>query len=288
MTPPDRRISAVVVTYRTGPLLWDCLEALQRAPHVTEIVVVDNGNEPDVQARLAATQDWRLLTGHGNVGFAAGCNLGARAATGDAFVFVNPDCAVAPEAPLRLAEAAEAALQRPAVVGGLVLDNEGQEQRGCRRDAFTPLRALASMVGLTRLEPLVPAFRDLHRQRDALPAGPTPVGAISGALFLLTREDFESLDGLDEGYFLHGEDLDLCRRAWAAGGVTLFQPAARGVHAGSTSAAPRLAVERHKAAGLRRYFKKFASSPWEKAAAAIASPLIEWALVTRARLRGLL
>lgn len=286
MTLPEQRISAVVVTYHTGPFLWDCLEALQAAPGVSDIVVVNNGNPTEVEQRLAAEPSWRLLTGHGNIGFAAACNRGAAAAAGEALLFVNPDCVVEPETPARLAAAAEAAGPRPAVVGGRVLTLDGREQRGCRRDALTPLRALMSMVGLTRLEPVIPWLRDPHRERDPLPEGLTPVGAVSGALFLLTRRDFQRLEGLDEGYFLHVEDLDLCRRAWALGGVTLFHPTATARHAGSTSDAPPLVVERHKAAGFRRYFRKFATSPADKALAAIAGPLIEAALLARARLRG--
>jgi GT2 family glycosyltransferase len=287
MTPPQRRISAIVVTYHTGPLLWDSLDALQHAPGVTDIVVVNNGNPPEVEQRLAAEPCWRLLTGHGNIGFAAACNRGAAAASGEALLFVNPDCIVDPETPALLAAAAEAARVRPAVVGGRVLNLDGREQRGCRRDTVTPLRALMSMVGLTRLEPLIPALRNLHRERDPLPDAPSPVGAVSGALFLLMRDDFQRLEGLDEGYFLHVEDLDLCRRAWLEGGATLFHPTATARHARSTSAASPLVVERHKAAGFRRYFRKFAQTPVDKALAGVAGPLIETALLTRARLRGL-
>ena len=287
MTTPERRISAIVVTYHTGPLLWDCLDALQRATDVLEIIVVNNGNPAAVEDRLAGDPSWRLLTGHGNIGFAAGCNRGASAAIGEAFAFVNPDCVVGPETLALMAGAAEAALARPTVVGGRVLSLDGREQRGCRRDTVTPLRALLSMIGLTRLERLFPALRDIHRERDPVPETPIPVGAVSGALFLLTREDFARLEGLDEGYFLHVEDLDLCRRAWDLGGATLFHPTASAHHARSTSAAPRLVVERHKAAGFRRYFSKFAKTPWEKAQAAIAGPLLETALLARARLKGL-
>jgi GT2 family glycosyltransferase len=110
------------------------------------------------------------------------------------------------------------------------------------------------------------------------------VGAISGAFFLMLRPDFEALGGLDEEYFLHVEDLDLCRRAYLAGGTVLFHPNAEAVHARSTSAAPRLAIERHKAAGFRRYFQKFARTWEEKLLAYAVTPLIEGTLIARARL----
>src|SRR3546814_14367483 len=43
------------------------------------------------------------------------------------------------------------------------------------------------------------------------------VEAVSGALMLLPRALFDRIGGFDEGYRLHVEDLDLCRRARAAG-----------------------------------------------------------------------
>src|SRR3546814_1013577 len=39
------------------------------------------------------------------------------------------------------------------------------------------------------------------------------VEAVSGALMLLPRALFDRIGGFDEGYRLHVEDLDLCRRA---------------------------------------------------------------------------
>jgi GT2 family glycosyltransferase len=109
--------------------------------------------------------------------------------------------------------------------------------------------------------------------------------AVSGALMYMSRAGFERLGGFDEGYFLHVEDLDLCRRAEADGGSVIYTPHARAMHHGATSDAPAIAVEQHKAAGLRRYFSKFAETQGEQTAAMIVAPLISLALVLRARLR---
>lgn len=76
------------------------------------------------------------------------------------------------------------------------------------------------------------------------------------SLMLISRDSFERLGGFDEGYFLHVEDLDICRRAEAEGGTVIYTPLASALHHGATSDAPALAVERHKGAGLSRYFRK--------------------------------
>ena len=60
-------------------------------------------------------------------------------------------------------------------------------------------------------------------RRDALYLGHDPaqvvqpVDAVSGALMLMPLGLFVRLDGFDEGYRLHAEDLDLCRRVREAG-----------------------------------------------------------------------
>jgi len=117
---------------------------------------------------------------------------------------------------------------------------------------------------------------------EPLPEGPVRVGAITGAFFLIHRADFDALGGFDEDYFLHVEDVDLCRRAIEAGGSVTFQPKACALHYGQTSDAPSATVQRHKADSLQRYFRKFAKTPGEKLAAAVLGPMIGLAV----RLRG--
>jgi len=289
---PVLTVSAVIVSYQTGPALWTCLSSVLSDARISDVVLVDNGNPGGVVERLcamaAAQPKLRLLSGHGNVGFASACNLGAAAARGEALLFLNPDLVLrrgsvqALECALRHSDA-----EGPVAVGGRLLRPDGGEQRGARRDHITPWSALVAMSGLGRLERWLPACRDPHRERDPLPVGPQRVGSVSGAMLLMRRPDFERLGGFDPGYFLHVEDLDLCRRVWYAGGEVIFAPDAEGLHIGRTSRASGLFVERCKAQGFARYFARFAASPAERAGAALIGPLLGAALVTRGFLRDL-
>lgn len=262
--------SAVLVTYRTGPVLFDCLNALLADGDIDEIVIVDNGNPADLQHRLDAMHAQhdrlRLLRGQGNVGFARGCNLGAQAANGERILFINPDVVVARGAARRMSETLDG-LPMPSVVGGDLRNVEGGPDRGSRRDRVTPWRAFVSYSGLSRLGRWIAACRDLHRHEEPMPNEAVRVGAISGALLMMRRADFVVLNGFDEDYFLHFEDVDLCRRIEEAGGAVVFLPGAIGVHMRSTSDAPASWVTRHKLRGLARYVRKFAQSPAERALA---------------------
>lgn len=266
-------LCVVIVSYRTGPALVLCLRALLAAEGLDEIVIADNGNDAagEVLLDAAAQRDprIRILRGQGNVGFAAACNLAVRQATAETLAFINPDVILERDAIPRLLACLSAA-PPPAIAGGDLRDEQGLPERGSRRDRLTLWRAMVSITGLSHL-----GLRDFNRHGDPIPSMPVRVGAISGALFVIRREDFNRLGGFDEGYFLHVEDLDLCRRAENAGWLVLFTPGPHGRHLRSTSDVSALEISRHKARSMARYFNKFARGPFERACAAVAG----WVLV---------
>ncbi len=84
------------------------------------------------------------------------------------------------------------------------------------------------------------------------------VDAISGALMLMPQDMFDVLGGFDEGYWLHAEDLDLCRRVRDAGRGVIVANDVRVVHVRGVSSRSRpVLVEWHKHRGMWRYFRKF-------------------------------
>ena len=281
--PP--RIAAIVVSYHTGDVLFDCLAALEADEDISEIVLVNNGNPPAAMARLERLAGKLKTMGEGvNRGFAAGVNLGVAATSADRFLIINPDAILQPGSVVALESAITHAAE-PAIVGGRIYGADGREQRGARRRKLTMRSAAATFLGVGWLRTTNPAFVNINRHREPQPAGPMPMDAVSGALMYMTRHGFERLGGFDEGYFMHVEDLDICRRAEADGGAVIYTPFASALHHGATSDAPSLVVERHKAAGLNRYFRKFAGTRGEQAAARVLGPVIGFLLVTRARLK---
>lgn len=264
-----RPATALVVSYHTGPRLVECLYALKGDPEVSSIVITDNGNPDTTRAWLdafvAATPKAQLVR-LSNPGFGAGVNAAARLAVEGDLLVINPDCVIKRGA-VGLLRAALSAAPAPAIAGGRIFDLQGREERGARRETLTLARAL----GLSRWT----------LESEPAPVAPIRVGAISGAFFLVRKADFEALGGFDEGYFIHVEDVDLCRRALEAGGSVTYVPAAGALHYGSTSDVPSAFVTGHKAKSLARYFRKFARGPMEQLVVAMAVPFIGLAFKLR-------
>jgi hypothetical protein len=144
------------------------------------------------------------------------------------------------------------------MAGGLLTFPTGLEQGGGRRAVPTPWRSFVRAFGLARLSKRWPQlFNDFHLHRQPLPEKPISVEAISGACMLLTREAVHDFGLMDEGYFLHCEDLDLCMRARQHGWQILFVPDAPIVHhKGGCSQGRPMFVEWHKHKGMVRFYQK--------------------------------
>lgn len=279
------RISVVMVTWRTGPQLSEAVDAVLAAPDIDEFVLVNHENPPEVLAALRKRAEenpkMTLIDTGANLGFSKGCNIGANAATGDYLFFLNPDAVLPGGLARRLVDTGETA-HRPWLVGARLLDKNGKEQRGARRGLLTPWTAMVGFLGLHRLEPVFGrAFHDIHRERDPVPPGPIRIDVTSGAAMMMRRDDYETLGGFDERYFLHVEDIDLCRRVLQAGGHVLFEPRAELLHYGSTSEASLFRVEWNKAHGFRRYFWKFYDRFPQRLLTLMAIPVIYGLVVAR-------
>ncbi|ANB16662.1 glycosyltransferase family 2 protein [Dokdonella koreensis] len=253
--------TVVVVSADSGPLLGACIDRVLASTAPVEVVLVDNasadGQPEAVEARHAGDARLRVLRNGANLGFGPACNRGAAVARGDALLFLNPDCQVEHDtlARLRALLAADPGL---GLLGVHVRDADGRTARAVRRRDPTLRRALMTVTGLARWESRWPALAGVEQPPPPVATEVETVEAVSGACMLLPRAVFERLGGFDEGYFLHCEDLDLCRRVRGAGRAVGLAYAVEVQHAqGSSSRHRPLFVARHKHRGMWRYFARF-------------------------------
>jgi GT2 family glycosyltransferase len=256
------KVSVIVVNYNAGFELVRCVQSITQAKIDLEVIVVDNASRDESIHQLYASfqgeNKLTVLHNAKNLGFAVACNQGSKVATGDFLLYLNPDCIIEPETlPVLLQY-----LQndpRVGMVGGLILNADGSEQRGCRRSVPTPWKSLVNSLGLEALSRLNPQiFSDFRLDREPVPDQAVEVDAISGACMLVRRAALIDVGPLDEGYFLHCEDLDWCMRFRQRNWKIMFLPQARLEHSkGGCSSSRPVFVEWSKHKGMVRFSRKF-------------------------------
>jgi GT2 family glycosyltransferase len=243
-------VSVIIVSWNARNYLEQCLASLtdKVCRYPMEIIVVDNassdGSPECVEGRFPHV---RLIKSGANLGFAKGNNLGIAQSNGRYLCLINSDVKVLKNCITRLVDYCE---QHPRVgmVGPRIMGGDGQLQRSCR--GFPSLwNMLCRALALDTLFPRVKLFCGYalsHWSHDNI----ARVDILSGCFWLVRREAVNQIGGLDEAFFMYGEDMDWCRRFWTSGWKLVFMPSAGAIHYGGASSANaplRFAVELQKA-----------------------------------------
>lgn len=245
-------LSVIVVSADSGESLRECVRRVLASTAPLELLLFDNASGDGVPQAVARAQQhdprFRLIAHYSNLGFGAAVNRAAREARGRYLLLLNPDCLIEPTDIDRLLATFDAQPQL-GLLGAVVCDEHGVPDPACRRRDPLLLRSIGSLFGLGTARVAV---------KGAIPDHAIDAEAVSGALMVLPHGVFEQLNGFDEGYFLHCEDLDLCRRVRDAGWKVMLAGDVRVLHGkGGSSRHRAVFVSRHKHRGMWRWFKKF-------------------------------
>jgi GT2 family glycosyltransferase len=208
-----RLVSVIVVAYRAGEALANCLDSLELQDAELEVVVVDNGALADEIERAAERPFVRVVTPGGNPGFAAGSNAGAAAARGDVLVFLNPDTVAADGAVDALADTAS----RPDV--GIAM------ARVRLLDSPTLLNTRGNVLHVAGF-----AWVGGHGEPVETASELVDVPTASGAALAIRSRTFRALGGFTEELFLYGEDVELAWRVRMLGLRVVMDPHADVFH----------------------------------------------------------
>jgi GT2 family glycosyltransferase len=196
-------------------------------------IVVDNGSTDGSAARLGTEVPEATVIELGyNAGFSKACNVGAAAGDGEFVLLLNPDAELIGGTIHDLAEAF-ASDPRVAIVGAKTVDDNGNVVTSVRRFP-TPLTLLLYQLKLHRFSPRIGPLRN-YFMLDFAGDRASVVDQVIGAAFAMRRSDWNRFGGLDEGYFLLFEEVDLSRRVAEAGSISLYWPSLVVRHIGSTS-----------------------------------------------------
>jgi N-acetylglucosaminyl-diphospho-decaprenol L-rhamnosyltransferase len=212
-------VAAVVIWTPGDPDPEPCLDSL--APQVDELVLVANpGGSP-------STGSARVLANERTLGFGANINRGVAETRAPFVIASNSDIEATPGSVSALREFAEAH-PRAGIVGPQMRYPDGDWQPSRRSFPTvtgtivrrTPLRRVAHTEGLQRR----------HYLTDERPTSPVEADWVLGAFMFLRRELLAELGGMDEGYRLYGDDIDLAYRARTAGWERWYVPEAVVIH----------------------------------------------------------
>ena len=207
-------LSVIIVNYNTRGILRHCLRSIfnQDQGIRLQVIVVDNGSRDNSSAMVRKEfPDVLLLENERNEGFSAGNNRGLPHCEGEFILLLNSDTIVLPGTLERMVDFAR---NRPdaGILGCKLVRPNGELDWACRRGFPTPMVALFKFLGLHRILPRSRLFGRYNM--TYLDADLTyEVDSVVGAFMMIRRPVLARLEGLDEDFFMYGEDLDICFRA---------------------------------------------------------------------------
>ncbi|RUL71466.1 glycosyltransferase family 2 protein [Dyella choica] len=250
LDPTRLQLSVIIVSADSGPSLRDCVKGVLACTTPLELLLIDNASSDSIPQAIARAHEseprLRVMYNHANLGFGPAVNRAAAQAHGEVLLILNPDCLIDQTALQRLLEVL-ATEPKAGLVGAVVCDAQGiPDPASFRRDPLLG-RALATLFK-----------RQGGVNAKEIPDHVVAAEAVSGAVMLMPLRVFELLHGFDEKYFLHCEDLDLCRRVRDAGWRVLLAGDVRVTHGkGGSSRHRPVFVSLHKHRGMWRWFRKF-------------------------------
>ncbi|MDX1932710.1 MAG: glycosyltransferase family 2 protein [Capsulimonadales bacterium] len=261
----------LLVNWNSGDQLRACLRSVaQVARHDTfrfeQVVVVDNassdGSADDPETTFAsgpAAIPLRVLRNETNRGFAAACNQGAEGSEADYLLLLNPDTVAYPDsfdAPIAFLERPEN--RRIGILGIRLLDENGQVSRRCARFP-TPRLLIGRSFGA---DVLLPSRFPSQFMKEWDHEDSREVDQVMGAYFLVRRQVWEEIGGMDERFFVYFEDVDFALRAKRAGWVSYYWNGASIFHKGGGTTERVKAVRlAYSLFGRIQYARKH-FSPW--------------------------
>lgn len=211
-------LSVIIVNYNVKEFLQNLIHSLTKAAQNIsyEIIVVDNASDDgSVDLIKEKFPSVNLIVNKKNLGFSKANNIGLKIAVGKFVMLINPDTIVQEDTIQKMLkffnDTPDAGL-----AGCKILNPDGSLQLACRRSFPGPWTSFCKVTGLSSLFPnnrIFARYNLTYLNEDQT----YEVDAISGSFMMAKKEAIEKVGGLDEQFFMYGEDLDLCYRIQKAG-----------------------------------------------------------------------
>lgn len=203
------KLSILIVNYNVTNLLRNCLNSVQQFLKDVnyEVIVIDN-QSPDTSWRSLIPEfpSVKFIENTGNEGFAKANNKAAKLATGEYILLLNPDTEIEGFYMKEILDFADAKLNL-GCLGVRFHDLEGKFLPECKRsvpDLFNSFEKLFLSFSAKKKS------KKTYYRNDVAETEIAEVEVITGAFLLMRRNLYLEIGGLDEVYFMYGEDIDIC------------------------------------------------------------------------------
>ncbi|WP_223065893.1 glycosyltransferase family 2 protein [Paenibacillus caui] len=255
-------LSIIIVNYNTRDLTLDCLQSVydSRTAYRYEVILIDNhSSDGSVQAIAERYLQVTVIANDNNAGFAKANNQGMNIAKGRYILLLNSDTVVQPDTLHTMVSFMDS---RPDVgaSGCKIILPDGSLDKACKRGFPTPSASFYYAFGFSKLFPDRPRFNQ-YQLGYLDPDDSYPVDCLVGAFMMVRREVIDQVGGLDEDFFMYGEDIDWCYRIKEAGWGIYYNSDTYIVHykGGSARRRPlKIVYEFHRAMVLfhRKHFRR--------------------------------
>ncbi|MGL5706139.1 MAG: glycosyltransferase family 2 protein [Tannerellaceae bacterium] len=220
------KLSVVIVNYNQKYYLEQALVSLRAATvgFDIEIIVVDNNAVDGAGAYLSARfHEVTFISNVGNGGIAQGNNIAFRYVHGEYVLFMHPDILLGEDVLRTMCFFLD---EHPKVagVGARVIDASGKYYKESCRIFPTPSDYLLKVLGLSFFMSRNNQHRFAKLSLNASRFKPYKIESLWGAFMMMRSRVFRELGGMDENFFLYGEDLDFSKRLIDAGYETYCIP----------------------------------------------------------------
>lgn len=255
-------VSILILNYNTCQLTLDCIESVyqSRTQYTYEIIAVDNASSDGSATVIPSTYpDITFIANKDNVGFAKGNNQGMKIAQGRYILLLNSDTIVQSDTLETMVSFMDDHPQAGASGCKIVLP-DGSLDKACKRGFPTPSASFYYAFGFSKWFPDNPRFNG-YQLGYLNPNESYPIDSLVGAFMLVRREVIEQIGGLDEEFFMYGEDIDWCYRIKEAGWEIHYRGNTQIVHykgASSRRKPFKIVYEFHRAMWLfhRKHYRQ--------------------------------
>lgn len=254
-----------MVSYNTREILEDCINNLRGKYPNMELIVVDN-DSPDNSAEMVEKEfmekgyDWVSLVESENKGLAHGYNLGLEKSTAEYILFLGADTFPEEETLLGMVDWMEKEENKDVgIATAKLIQRDGEIDWDAHRGFPYPWAAITHFLALNKIfnkskffNKYFMGWKDLDSSHE--------IDLCISHFMLVRRNVFETIGGWDEGFWLYGEDVDICWRAKEAGFRVYYLASWEAIHYKGSSIGVRESSKDVSKASYEDKFKSYKAS----------------------------